>query len=186
MGAIITEKDSNVKPKNPLTPYYLFDGIRVLSQLYILVFHYLALIFCDNQDISYPLRYALSFLVRAVFVFFFAISGISTAKWFVQNWKKTSSASSLIARFYFERLAMIVPFYYIFLFFYYLFLVVKGNSVILDNFTSALIPNLFFVSNFFGTEKIVSLTRSGISSRFFCQPFTYFPQVMVSRNGQGG
>lgn len=147
---------SEDKINSNLNAYQLLDGLRVVNHLCELLIHFSGYVFKSDSGLPLPARFAVHIVFRIILLQFFAISGISTAKWFVNHSKKSSSASSLVLRFYFERLAMIVPFYYMFLIFYFIFLVILNDRTALINFRESLLPNLLFLWNFFCTEKIVS------------------------------
>ena len=139
------------------------DGLRFFGQFYALFAHYVA-VFVEDPDkalIEPPERsVSLIYLYRTANLYLmiinFILIGISSGKWLTQHLNKSPNTSRVISKFYWQRLAMIIPMTYI----YYLLVSMANyflfkDLILTQKIWESLLPNLFFISNFVSIESNV-------------------------------
>ena len=141
------------------------DGLRFFGQFYALLVHYVAF-FVEDPDKALteppvrpvPLIYSFQTLILYFLILNFILIGISSGKWLTKHLNESPHTLRVIAKFYWQRLAMIIPMTYI----YYLIFSMANWFVFKDPIISqkiwdSLWPNLFFVSNLVSIETNVSI-----------------------------
>ena len=152
------------------------NGIRCLSHLYVISWHfYFMLLNNDNNSwlFSYHIfNYINSVVIpRMIFTSMFTINGICSAKWIFAQFNATKSSTLIvIAKFYYTRLSMIVPTYYMFKLFNlvyidHLFVNQIRDQKVIDSCHRTLGVSLLFLSNFY---------QSGASVRSIYYKFYQF------------
>ena len=148
------------------------DGIRVLGHIYMLMAHYAGL-FVEDPDKalieppvrSVPLIYSYLKIMIYLLVLNYVLSGISSGRWLTKHMNESPHTLRVIAKFYWQRLAMIIPMTYI----YYLTFAMTNwfvfkDPIITQKIWDSLWANLFFVANFASIESNVSIISFFLST----------------------
>ena len=137
----------------------IFDGLRVIAHFYSLLFHFSCAFIISKEDkIPIILLHLHRFFSQYFSVIFFVINGIYSARSITNIMNKMSSQfPKIMMKFYFERLALILPITYIYyLIFSIIISILPNNYNLIEMQKKSFFPNLFFISNFYQIESNVN------------------------------
>ena len=150
----------------------LLNGIRVLQQIYIILFHIGCFIDLslnmDNKQIENNSNDEVNIWPFGPLILWhgldiaFIVSGISSAKWFIQKYNKSLNKDlfKLSIRFITTRVIRIIPIYYLSLYCYIIliryYLTDKTRDILVENScTNNWYLNALFLQTFFSADDMV-------------------------------
>ena len=136
------------------------DGLRAIGHLYILLFHYNAHFFVSDEklnEIPIALIYFNKLILMFIFILSFVNCGVNSGIWFTNKIMKNSSFFKITIKFYFERIALILPMTYLYYIIYIVFISFSSNKDYLIKIQmKSFLSNLLFISNIVSVESNVS------------------------------
>ena len=136
------------------------NGMRAIAHIYILISHYRI---SFNEDIkseisllSISIKHIIRLTLMYAFAIFFVLNGISSGKYLSYYMNKSSNNFKAAIKFYYQRLAMILPLlYFYYIAFYILVKLVFKNHMLEKMLFDSLLPNLLLISNIFNVVSNV-------------------------------
>ena len=162
--------DSNEDEKRNLDKFFNIFKILVAFGSVIVHFGFQFEDF-DKSSIDnkiHLINYLSTLIARTFFYITYALSGVSSARWFFRALKRSVSWPKLVIRFYFGRLAVIAPLYYVIIIFVNFYLKYLTTDSMKDPLAErecreSVVSNMLFISNFSRPQRMVKFYGMGLN-----------------------